>query len=115
MSSSFIILQILSCPDTIFPCTEHRHFTKGGIALTMQQLQQLKETVPTRADRVDILDVKLDPNMPAAQRAEQYLQQIKNPYAFRCGEVAVNVTFSSTGKPLKESVVSYLTALKNNA
>lgn len=46
------------------------------------------------------------------KRAGQFLAQIKNPYAFRCGEIVVNVVFSSEGKSLKESVTSYLSNQK---
>ena len=87
---------------------------KGGIALTLQQLQALKTTTPAAIDRVDIANIKIDRNAPAAQRAEQFLQQIKNPYAFRHGNLAINLSFSPNGKPLKEAVISYLTAQKNN-
>ena len=82
--------------------------------MTVQQLHELRNTKPTAADRVDVTGIKFDMDAPAAQRAEQYLRQVKNPYAFRCGDVAVNVMFSPTGKPLKHAVESYLTALKNN-
>ncbi|MCL2531943.1 MAG: hypothetical protein FWE40_07285 [Oscillospiraceae bacterium] len=80
--------------------------------MTTQQLQQLKNTMPAHDDRVDIRGVVLDPDMPAAQRAEQYLQQVKNPYHFRVGDIAVNVQFASE-RPLKDAVVSYLINLKN--
>ena len=82
--------------------------------MTLQQLQTLKTTLPAAADRVDIANVRIDRNAPAAQRAEQFLQQIKNPYAFRHGNLAINLSFSPNGKPLKEAVISYLTAQKNN-
>jgi hypothetical protein len=64
-------------------------------------------------DRVDITEVKIDMTAPAEQRAEQYLSQIKNPYAFRCGDTFVNLAFNADGKSLKQAVVSYLTARKS--
>jgi len=83
--------------------------------MTLEQLQHLRDNPPARDDRVDIKTIYIDPNLSAVQRAEQYLQQVKNPYAFRVGDIAVNVAFSPNGKPLKETVISYLIALKNNA
>ena len=79
--------------------------------MTKAQLQQLRATVPAYADRVDASNVKLDMDAPAAVRAEQYLRQIKNPYAFRCGDVAVNLRFSHCGRTLEQAMHSYLTAL----
>ncbi|MCL2445708.1 MAG: hypothetical protein FWD06_02945 [Oscillospiraceae bacterium] len=80
--------------------------------MTIEHLQQLRDTSPAHDDRVDIKTVHLDPNMSAAQRAEQYLQQVKNPYHFRVGDITVNVQFAGE-RPLKDAVVSYLTNLKN--
>ena len=82
--------------------------------MTVQQLHELRNTKPAAADRVDISGIEFDMDAPAAQRAEQYLRIVKNPYAFRSGDVAVNVIFTPNGKPLKKAVEAYLTALKNN-
>jgi len=79
--------------------------------MTLAQLRQLQETAPCRADRVDVSGIKIDMDAPIAVRAEQYLKQIKNPYAFRCGDVAVNVRFSQDGRTLEQAMQSYLTAL----
>ncbi|MCL2300147.1 MAG: hypothetical protein FWC27_08400 [Firmicutes bacterium] len=79
--------------------------------MTAAQLRELQNIVPPREQRVNITTITLDMDAPAAVRAEQYLRQIKNPYAFRCGNVAVNVRFCRDGKPLAQAVQSYLTAL----
>lgn len=81
--------------------------------MTKEQLLQLKNAEVSIPERVDIAEVKVDPTMPVALRMEEYLRQIKNPYAFRCGEIAVNLSFSSNGKTLKDAVASYLKAIKN--
>lgn len=61
-------------------------------------------------ERVDISTVRIDPDMPFALRLDGYLCQIKNPYKFRCGEIAINICFASEGRPLKEVLTSYLSA-----
>ena len=76
------------------------------------QLRTLKSVHPTYEERVDIDNIKIDMIPCVYKRAGQYLEQIKNPYAFRCGEVAVNIAFSSEGKLLKEAVASYLSNQK---
>ena len=79
--------------------------------MTVTQLRELQNIVPSREQRVDINTIRLDMDAPVAVRAEQYLKQIKNPYAFRCGDVAVNVRFSQDGRTLEQAMQSYLTAL----
>lgn len=83
--------------------------------MTREQLLQLKNAEVPLMERVDLADVKVDPSMPIVQRAEEYLRQIKNPYAFKCGEIAVNVCFSSNGKTIQDALVFYLLAAKNSA
>ena len=83
--------------------------------MTRAQLQTLQSNPPTLEKRVDISSVKVDTNLPALQRAKQYLAQIKNPYAFKCAGIAVDVEFSSEGKTLEQAIQSYLTAQKQNS
>ena len=49
---------------------------------------------------------------PVAMRAQQFIEQIKNPYAFMSGDVAVNIEFAPDGKTLRESMLSYLLAMR---
>jgi len=78
--------------------------------MTRAQLQQMQAVVPAKTERVDISGVQLDMDVPAAMRAEHYLQQIGNPYAFRCGDIAVNVRFCPGGKTLAQAMQTYLAA-----
>jgi len=80
--------------------------------LTAKQLQELQSEQPSLDERVDISMVKIDMSLPAAQRADQYLAQIKNPYAFKCAGIAVDVEFSSEGKTLEQAITNYLISKK---
>ena len=83
--------------------------------MTVKQLQELQSNPPSATERVDASDFQIDTDAPALQRAEDFLDQIKNPYAYQCAGVAVNVRFCNEGKSLEQAVRSYLTAHKNNA
>lgn len=71
--------------------------------LDICQLRNLKSVHPTYDERVNIEDIKTDMIPCVYKRDEQFLAQIKNPYAFRYGEVAVNVVFLSRGEIAKGS------------
>ena len=79
-----------------------------------QQLQALRDASQSLGidDRVDIRSVSVDMDTSALIRAEQFVSQIKNPYAFRCGDVAVNLDFASEGKTIKQVITSYLLSKK---
>ena len=76
------------------------------------QLQNLQNTVPDNMDRVDILEVKLDASASAKQRALDYIKVVGNPYAFKCGDISVNVKFNVEGKSLNHAISSFLSAQK---
>lgn len=82
--------------------------------MTKDQLLQMRDRRPAMPERAEAGEVKIDRNQPPKMRAQEYLRQIKNPYAFKCGEVAVNIRFSSDGRSLKEALADYLAAAKKN-
>lgn len=80
--------------------------------MTTEDLRALRDADPPREERVDIRGVTIDMDAPAAVRAQQLLEQIKNPYAFLSGEVAVNIEFAPEGKTLREAMISYFSAMR---
>ena len=80
--------------------------------MTAKQLQELQSKQPSLEERVDISTVKIDMDLTTLQRAEQYLAQIKNPYAFKCAGIAVDIEFCEQGKSLEQAIQSYLMAQK---
>ena len=81
--------------------------------MTLAALDAMRgATAIDRASLVDIHTVKLDKDLPAAQRAEQYLEQIKNPYCFLCGDSVVRVRFADGGGDLGTHLKNYFASCK---
>ena len=57
---------------------------------------------------VDIRDVKIDRSLPLEERVRSFVEQIKNPYCFRCGDAVVKTSFLDTDVTLEDCVESYL-------
>lgn len=57
-------------------------------------------------------NIVLDPFSPAVQRMCSFLEQVKNPYCFLCGETAVKVCFSQNGESLGSKLKRYFLGLK---
>ena len=72
-----------------------------------------QEYVPdsARESLVDIRDVKLDSNMEQADRVRSFIQQVKNPYRFKVGDVVVNVAYTNGGATLNECFADMLSLL----
>lgn len=72
-----------------------------------------QEYVPesARESLVDIRDVKLDSSMEQADRVRSFIQQVKNPYRFKVGDVVVNVAYTNGGATLNECFADMLSLL----
>ena len=75
-----------------------------------QKLHELRCADPPKEDRVDICTVPIDMEAPVGIRAQRFVEQIKNPYAFMCGDLAVNIEFTPGGRRLRDAIVSFLSA-----
>ena len=76
-----------------------------------------QEYVPdsARESLVDIRDVKLDSSMEQADRVRSFIQQVKNPYRFKVGDVVVNVAYTNGGATLNECFADMLSCCKDLA
>lgn len=60
---------------------------------------------------VDINDVKIDEEWPREKRIAEFVRQIKNPYCFKVGKVAVSVGFSDDQVTFEQRMEQYLQSL----
>ncbi len=57
---------------------------------------------------VDINDTKVNAKLPIEERIPDFIQQIKNPYCYKCGKVVVKISFHDTGATLEDRMESFL-------
>lgn len=82
-----------------------------------RKLQALNGTDISSTDKnmlVDVSSVQINTDLPLIERLENYLQQIKNPYLFRSGNLAVKVRFSQDGQELVDILTQYFVTLKKS-
>lgn len=63
------------------------------------------------SELVDIRDVKVDRSLPTEERVKSYVEQVKNPYCFRVGDVKVHVSFAPESRTLNDSFTEMLASL----
>jgi hypothetical protein len=83
--------------------------------LTAKQLEKMSESAADEADKsrlADIREIKIDAGMPPEKRMKNYLEQIKNPYCFRCGDTVVRIRFEPAGEELGDKLKSFFISLK---
>ena len=80
---------------------------------TQEELEAMKN-VDTRtvnpATLRDIRDVKINTALPKAQRIQDYIRQIGNPYCYRHGKYVVKISFADTNVTLEDRMLSYISS-----
>ncbi len=78
--------------------------------LSVSQLDEMSRLSINDADRatlVDIAAIEIDSAQSVEQRVESFLERVKNPYLFMCGDTAVRIVFDSEGKDLDYLLKNY--------
>lgn len=76
--------------------------------MTVEEMKAVDIRTVDRDTLVDIRDVKIDRSLPLEKRVRSFVEQIKNPYCFRCGDAVVKTSFLDTDVTLEDCVESYL-------
>jgi len=77
--------------------------------MTIEEMKSVDIRTVNREELVDIRDVHIDRTLPKIERIRSFVNQIRNPYCFRCGEAVVKTSFLDTDVTLEDCIESYLT------
>ncbi len=66
----------------------------------------------SKSDLVDIQTVKIDSALTDSERMFRYLEQIRNPYCFLCGDTPVGISFADEQQELSTVLIHYFCTLK---
>ena len=72
----------------------------GGFDLSQVDFEALRQVDVRTVDPdtlVDIKELDIDKTLPREQRMAEFVRQVKNPYCFKVGKVAVSVGYSGDG------------------
>ena len=86
----------------------------GDFDLTQVDFEALKQVDVRTVDPdtlVDIRTLEIDKALPREQRMAEFVRQVKNPYCFRVGKVAVSVGYSGDGVTFEQRMEHYLQTL----
>lgn len=76
--------------------------------MTVEEMKSVDIRTVRRKDLVDIRNVNVDPDLPKEERIRQFVEQIKNPYCFKVGNVIVKTCFADTDVTLDDRLEHYL-------
>jgi len=74
-------------------------------------LEQMKNIDIRTVDPETLVDasiVTVNLDLPKAQRMAQVAEQLGNPYCFKCGKIAVKLSYADTSATIDERMESYM-------
>lgn len=81
------------------------------MTMTLKEMRDIDVRSVDPATLVDIKDVAVNMALPREERLLDFLEQIKNPYCFKCGKAVVKVGFADTEATLEDRLERYLLSL----
>ena len=64
-----------------------------------------------KSELVDICNVKIDSKKPYLIRVISYINQVKNPYCYRVGNVVVRVSYAGKDKTFTDSFTEMISSM----
>ena len=71
----------------------------------------MEQSKKNLAELVDIRDVVIDKSLTLEERVKSYVEQIKDPYCFKVGDVVVRVSYADKDKSLTDSFTSMIASM----
>ena len=71
----------------------------------------MEQSEKNLSELVDIRDVVIDKSLPLGERVRSYVEQIKDPYCFKVGDVVVRVSYAGKDKSLTDSFTSMIASM----
>ncbi len=71
----------------------------------------MEQSEKSLAELVDIRDVVIDKSLTLEERVKSYVEQIKDPYCFKVGDIVVRVSYAGKDKSLTDSFTSMIASM----
>ena len=71
----------------------------------------MEQSEKNLSELVDIRDVVIDKSLTLEERVKSYVEQIKDPYCFKVGDIVVRVSYAGKDKSLTDSFTSMIASM----
>lgn len=76
-----------------------------------KKMREIDIHTVAKDDLIDLNTVQIDESQPREKRIEQFVQQIKNPYCYRVGDVMVKVSYQKQGPTFQQNFEDMLASM----
>lgn len=85
----------------------------------METYIKIKKAIENNAEILDIRElvdlkkIKINPNVEIEQRLKNFINDIKTPYRFLCGNTIVNIEYNTEGFSLEDCLNALFVNIEN--
>lgn len=72
------------------------------MSLILEEMKNVDIRTVDKSTLVDLNDVYIDTTLSVEDRIKSFIKQVKNPYVFKVGDIAVKVVYQDSGLSLKD-------------
>ncbi|MDD6618605.1 MAG: DUF6870 family protein [Bariatricus sp.] len=76
--------------------------------MTLEEMKNINPKTVNPDTLVDIATVEVDRSLPRAEQMKQFLEQIKNPYLYKCNGVVVKIAYATTESTIEDRLEQYI-------
>lgn len=76
--------------------------------MTLEEMKNINPDTVNPDTLVDIATVEIDRSLPRAEQMKQFLEQIKNPYLYKCNGVVVKIAYATTESTIEDRLEQYI-------
>lgn len=76
--------------------------------MTLEEMKNINPDTVNPDTLVDIATVEVDRSLPRAEQMKQFLEQIKNPYLYKCNGVVVKIAYATTESTIEDRLEQYI-------
>jgi len=82
-----------------------------SVSFNLEAMRNADIRAADPAALVDIREVKINTTLSQRERIFDFINQVKNPYLYKCGKMIVKVSFAETEATLEDKLETYLLSL----
>jgi hypothetical protein len=85
--------------------------TKLPTSIELKAMANIDVSTVNKQELVDIKDVHIEKHQSKEEKIKSFIDQVKNPYCYKCGNVVVKVSYDKNKLTMQEKMKHYLSDL----
>jgi hypothetical protein len=77
----------------------------------LKTMENVDISTVSKQELVDIKDVHIEKHQSKEDKIKSFIDQVKNPYCYKCGNVVVKVSYDKNKLTMQEKMKHYLSDL----